>query len=108
MPILGAALALVVIGILSIYSAGITAEGAQASNEYIKQIIWASSGLVFMGLAFLVDYKRIKDYSFFVYAFLMILLVYTRLFGRVVNGARSWIGIGEAGIQPSEFMKLAT
>jgi rod shape determining protein RodA len=108
LPLLGAAIALVVIGILSIYSAGITAEGTQASNEYSKQIIWAGSGAIFMTLAFLVDYKRIKDYSFFVYAFLAALLVYTRIFGRVVNGARSWIGVGEYGIQPSEFMKLAT
>lgn len=105
--ILGVALALVIIGIMSIFSAGMTAEGVQVSREYIKQIIWAASGLLLMILCMAIDYSRIKDYSFLLYIFFMLLLVYTRLFGRVTNGARSWIGIGEAGIQPSEFTKLA-
>ncbi|MBQ1709658.1 MAG: FtsW/RodA/SpoVE family cell cycle protein, partial [Treponema sp.] len=37
---------------------------------------------------------------------LILLLIYTRIFGRYVNGAKSWIGIGEFGIQPSEFGKV--
>jgi len=36
----------------------------------------------------------------------MLLLVYTRLFGKTVKGARSWIGIGDFGIQVSEFTKI--
>jgi rod shape determining protein RodA len=36
------------------------------------------------------------------------LLVYTCFFGRLVNGARAWIGIGAFGIQPSEFAKITT
>jgi rod shape determining protein RodA len=105
---LGAALALTTLGVLSIYSSGVTAEGILVSNEYVKQIVWAISGLVLMSLFILVDYKRIKDYTFVVYFIFVALLVYTRFFGRIVNGARSWIGIGDTGIQPSEFMKIAT
>jgi rod shape determining protein RodA len=104
--ILGATVALVVIGILSIFSSGMTAEGVQVSNEYVKQLIWAATGLLLLVLFAAVDFTRIKDYSFLIYIFFMIVLVYTRLFGRVTNGARSWIGIGEAGLQPSEFTKL--
>jgi rod shape determining protein RodA len=44
LSILGVALALTVLGILSIYSSGLTAEGIHVSNEYIKQIVWAVSG----------------------------------------------------------------
>ncbi|MBL8966091.1 MAG: rod shape-determining protein RodA [Spirochaetaceae bacterium] len=107
LPTLGATLALVVIGILSIYSSGITAEGVLVSREYLKQILWSVSGLLLMALMVAFDYQRYKDYSFFIYVFFIIVLVYTRLFGRVVNGARAWLGIGEVGIQPSEFAKVA-
>ena len=34
------------------------------------------------------------------------MLLYTVIFGRHVNGANSWIGIGHFGIQPSEFGKI--
>ena len=42
--LLGATVSLVAIGILSIYSVGVTAEGFLVSNEYLKQIIWSLSG----------------------------------------------------------------
>jgi rod shape determining protein RodA len=107
--ILAVALVLTVLGILSIYSSGLTAEGIHVSNEYVKQIVWAVSGLFLLAVVSLIDYQRMKDYSFFVYAFFLLMIIYVRFFGRVVNGAKSWIGLfGDYGIQPSEFMKLAT
>jgi rod shape determining protein RodA len=107
--ILGAALALTILGILSIYSSGLTAEGAHVSNEYIKQIVWAVSGFVLLVIVSLVDYKRMKDYSLFIYLFFLLAIIYVRFFGHEVNGAKSWIGLfGEFGVQPSEFMKIAT
>lgn len=108
LPLLGATLALVVIGIFSIYSSGVTAEGVVVSNEYIKQIIWAVLGIALMILVASLDYTRTKDYSFFVYLFFILVLFYTNIAGKMVNGARSWLGIGDFGIQPSEFAKLAT
>jgi rod shape determining protein RodA len=106
--ILGAALALTVLGVLSIYSSGITAEGVHVSSEYVKQILWAVSGLLLLAIVSLVDYQRMKDYSPFIYAFFILLILYVRFFGHTVNGAKSWIGLfGDYGIQPSEFMKLA-
>jgi rod shape determining protein RodA len=107
--ILGVTLALTVLGVLSIYSSGLTAEGAHVSNEYIKQIVWAISGLLLLAIVSLIDYQRMKDYSFFIYLFFLLVILYVRFFGHEVNGARSWIGLfGEFGIQPSEFMKIAT
>ena len=107
--ILGAALGLMVMGVLSIYSSGVTAEGILVSKEYVKQIIWAVSGLALMLFAAWADHKQLKDYSFYLYAGCGLLLLYTRFFGKVVNGSRSWLGlVGDMGIQPSEFMKIAT
>ncbi|MBP5520702.1 MAG: rod shape-determining protein RodA [Treponema sp.] len=99
-------LTLVSLGVMFIYSSSINSEGVSVTNEYIKQIIWASIGFVIMIAATIYDYKRTASLSFYFYIGLLILLVYTRLFGRYVNGAKSWIGIGEFGIQPSEFGKI--
>jgi rod shape determining protein RodA len=108
-PILGVALGLTALGILSIYSSGISAEGVHVSNEYLKQLIWALSGLVILALVSFVDYQRMKDYSTFIYAFFVLQILYVLFFGRTVNGAKSWVGLfGDYGIQPSEFMKVAT
>lgn len=101
-------LALIAIGILSIASAGVDAEGFRFSNEYIKQLIWAVTGILLAVIAMSLDISRLKDYFLFAYAAIMLVLVYTRIGGRVVNGARSWIGIGEYGIQPAEFAKIIT
>lgn len=107
--ILGATLALTVLGVLSIYSSGINSEGVHVSNEYLKQIVWAVSGLALLVIVSLIDYQRMKDYSWIVYAFFILLIIYVRFFGHEVNGSKSWIGLfGEFGIQPSEFMKVAS
>ena len=89
------------IGIAFIYSSGFNSDGINVSNEYIKQIIWLGVGLVLLVLVALFDYRRLNKYSFHFFAFMLAVLIYTRFFGRLVNGARSWIGIGDFGIQPS-------
>jgi len=101
-------IALIGIGVLSIASAGIDAEGIRFSTEYLKQLVWAATGTILVIAAMGLDISRLKDYTAFAYAALLLVLVYTRFAGRVVNGARSWIGVGTYGIQPSEFAKIAT
>ncbi|MDR1238874.1 MAG: rod shape-determining protein RodA [Treponema sp.] len=103
-----AALMLSLFGILFIYSSGLTSSGVLVSSEYIRQIIWASGGLIIALALSVLDYRRIRDFSLFFYLGTLALLIYTCLFGRLVNGARAWIGIGSFGIQPSEFAKITT
>lgn len=99
-------LTLVALGVMFIYSSSINSEGVRVTNEYIKQIIWASTGFVIMIVVTLYDYRRTESLSIYGFFLLILLLIYTKLFGRYVNGAKSWIGIGEFGIQPSEFGKV--
>jgi rod shape determining protein RodA len=106
--LLMAALLLTVFGILFIYSSGLNSAGVVVSTEYIRQIIWATGGLIIILVLSLVDYRRIRDLSLYLYAGILVFLVYTCLFGRPVHGARAWIGIGSFGIQPSEFAKVTT
>lgn len=95
------------IGIAFIYSSGFNSDGINVSNEYIKQIIWLGVGLIVMIAFSAFDYRYLKKYSMHFYFGMIAVLIYTRFFGRLVNGARSWIGIGDFGIQPSELTKIA-
>lgn len=99
-------LILLSLGISFIYSSGINSEGILVSAEYIKQIIWASIGLVLMILTSLFDYRKIRRFLNWIAMFFILSLIYTKFFGRYVNGARSWIGFANFGIQPSEFCKV--
>ena len=48
-------LALIALGVMFIYSAGVGSDGVSMSNQYIKQIIWAGTGLLFMTALALLD-----------------------------------------------------
>lgn len=103
--ILFSVLVLTAAGIAFIYSSGVNSDGVLVSHEYIKQIIWAGIGFIFLFTFAFIDYRRFERPAKWLYLGLIVLLVYTRLFGSNRNGARSWIGIWEFGIQPSEFGK---
>ena len=113
-PLFFASLLLTIFGILFIYSSGVTSSGDVVSSEYTRQIIWAAAGLVLIVLISLLNYKRVYDSSLLIYIIILLLLVYTCVFGRMVSGSRSWIGmgrwlgIGNFSIQPSEFAKIST
>ncbi|MFD2917309.1 rod shape-determining protein RodA [Psychroserpens luteus] len=70
---------------------------------------------VFMGLTFVliililsVEAKFYERFASVIYVVAMLALVGLFIFGKDVNGARSWYGIGSMTIQPSEFAKFAT
>ncbi|MDR2701887.1 MAG: rod shape-determining protein RodA [Spirochaetaceae bacterium] len=113
-PLFFAALLLTIIGILFIYSSGMTSSGTQVSNEYTKQIIWAVAGLLIALLISLLNYKRVYDFTPYLYGGIILLLLYTCAAGRFFPGSRStigmgrWISIGAVSIQPSEFGKIIT
>ena len=106
--ILFSVLILVVTGIFFIYSSCVASDGSVVSNEYIKQIVWAVMGVAVLISVIIINYKKIQDYSVYLYIFFIFLLLVTLVAGNKVNGARSWLGIMDVGIQPSEFAKIAT
>ncbi len=97
-----------IVGILFIYSSNITSTGTLVSNEHIKQSIWLILSVFVMFTIAIFDYRKIFNSAHYIYIVMVLLLLYTRFFGRVVNGSRSWIGIGSMGIQPSELAKIIT
>ncbi|TFG62757.1 MAG: rod shape-determining protein RodA [Spirochaetales bacterium] len=101
-------LGLTTIGIVFIYSSGISSRGLSTSSEYMKQIIWAGTGIAFMVSLMFINYSRLKTMSWYIYGICILLLIITLIFGQVVNGAKSWLGFFNFGIQPSEFAKIGT
>ena len=113
-PLFFASLLLTVFGILFIYSSGITSMGVLVSNEYSRQIVWAVAGLVIALTISILNYKRVYDFSLYLYGGIILLLIYTCVSGRLSGGDGSatgigrWITIGKFSLQPSEFAKIIT
>ncbi len=105
-PLLFVTVALIALGVLFIYSSNRASTASFRSAEHTRQILWAVLGGALMVFTAVFDMGLYKRYAFVAYGIIILLLVLTLLFGRVVNGARRWIGIGNLGIQPSEFVKI--
>ena len=58
-------LTLVALGVMFIYSSSINSEGVRVTNEYVKQIIWASIGFVIMISVTIYDYRRSESFSIY-------------------------------------------
>ena len=95
--------ALMVVGVLAVYSAG---HGRiQQETLYQKQIVWAMLGvLCYLGVA-MSDYRRIGENVWWLYALGLVLLIVVLAVGDVIYGAKRWLMV--FGIQPSELSKLA-
>lgn len=105
-------LVLLGIGIIMVYSASAVnaLHDFGDSFYYLKrQLIFACLGIVAMFVTMNVSYWNWKKVAKpgLLLGFLFLILVLVPGIGVVRGGARSWLGIGALGIQPSEFMKLA-
>lgn len=97
---------LVILGVLVLYSLGIKAKQVSNQLDTSRQLIYAVVGLVLMFIAARNDYKVLKNYSSFLYMFMIITLVAVELVGATRLGATRWIAIGPFQFQPSELAKL--
>jgi len=103
----GATFLLILIGVLFVYSSGVNSGGISISREYLKQLIWAGTGIGILLLFSFLNYGTLRMVSVYLYAVSLLLLLVTLAVGREVNGHRSWLGMGELGLQPSEFAKIS-
>ncbi|MBO4318935.1 MAG: rod shape-determining protein RodA [Treponema sp.] len=93
-------------GVAFIYSSAIDSNGILQNSDYRKQAVWCATGLVLMVAAAIFDYRLFKRYALPIGIVLVVSLIATRLFGKTVNSARSWLGFYGLGIQPSEPGKI--
>jgi len=102
---------LVLAGWLNIYSASYNLDAPSIfdlTQEYGKQFIWIVTAAILGSVIMLFDGDFIKRSAPVVYLVTTLLLLLVLIFGKEVNGAKSWFGVGSFGIQPSEFAKLGT
>ncbi len=73
-----------------------------------RQMMWFFIAIsIYFISFFLYRAVKIRDRLFILYAVFSIgLFLATIVFGRVVNGAKNWIYIGNQGVQPSEFIRI--
>ena len=95
-------IALLVIGLVALYSATQNTE----LDEFKKQIQWAVISIPFMIIVYFFDYKILVKFSPVLYMIVILSLIGV-LFTKPIHGARSWFKLGESvSIQPSELSKI--
>jgi cell division protein FtsW len=109
-----AALLLLAIGVVMVYSASIATAEASAYTGYrpwyflARHVLFVAAGLTAGLIAFQVPVKAwraLAPYLFVAGAALLIAVLVPGV-GRAINGSKRWLTFGVLNLQPSEFMKL--
>ena len=102
-----AALLLVTIGLLSIYSS------SSSSGDFLnfkKQIIFLGIGIFLMFFLSFFDYRILRENPYlilFLYFFCLVGLLGLFFFAPEIRGTKSWYKLGPISINPIEFTKIA-
>lgn len=105
-----AALGLVVLGTLLVWSATSTRADLTGDDPdaYLrKQLVNVAIGLVLMVAVLATDHRWVRILAPVAYLASVAGLVMVLVAGSTINGSRSWIQLGGMSIQPSELAKLA-
>src|SRR3989344_436765 len=110
-PLLGATILLVAVGLITIYDASVVAAFRDFGDKlyYFKnQLIWASLGFMAMALFSFFDYHKLIKYApiFLLASVFLLIIVLIPGIGTKVYGARRWISIANFTFQPSEIAKI--
>ena len=96
------------LNILSASHVGEVTSYFDTDQLYGKHLVFV--GLTFLLIVFILSFeaKFYEQFASVIYFVSILALIGLFIFGKDVNGARSWYGIGSMTIQPSEFAKFAT
>lgn len=91
----------VVLGLLTLYSASYNEEGA----AFKRQVLWVVIGLVVLFLVSRIPFRFWQSIAPFLYVFSLIFLIVVLFTGK---GVKRWIDFGPLSFQPSELAKVST
>lgn len=98
---------IIVFSLLALYSSCHQKGEFVGRHIIFRQILWIALGLCVMFVFYKVDYRKLKDFAWPLYIFVLLNLVLVLVFGRSRFGAQRWLGLGIFNFQPSEMGKLA-
>lgn len=104
--LVGASIALSLIGIVAIYSATVDLEMALSSALYSKQALWLVISLVAATVITTIDYRLVERFAIPIYIGCLIALLAVDFVGHSAGGSKRWLMIGPLTVQPSEMMKI--
>jgi rod shape determining protein RodA len=78
------------------------------SQRYGKQFLWIIASLILAVFIVIIDNRFYFFFSWIIYGICMLLLILVVIFGKEINGARSWFEFGSISLQPSELAKFGT
>ncbi|MBI5871349.1 MAG: putative lipid II flippase FtsW [Actinobacteria bacterium] len=106
------AMGMLALGVVMVFSASLARAYFENQDGYYylkRELFFAAWGVVAMFLMARYDFTRLRKLAPVLMAIAMVLLFVVLIpgVGISVNGARRWLGAGQATFQPAEFAKLA-
>lgn len=106
-----AVLALLLVGLVMVYSASSVAalgEGGSPESGLISQLAYVVIGVVAIVITWRLPYELwVSRLVWVIWGASMVLLVLTAVMGATGYGAQRWLELGPVRFQPSEFVKIA-
>mgnify|MGYP001613913074 CR=1 FL=1 len=104
--IIGSAILLVGIGLLSLYSSSI---GREDFTNFYKQAVFLLIGIAIMLVVSFLNYRLFKNdpyFLLFLWGLGVLALIGLLFFGPEIRGVKAWYKIGGISIDPVEYMKI--
>lgn len=101
--LLGVAIALTILGGIAIRST----ELQKGIGEWWQQLLGGGIGVMLTLVLARWRYEKLLQWHWIIYGVMNVVLLTVPFLGTEVNGARSWLYLGNFGFQPSEFAKVA-
>ena len=100
-------ISLIFIGLINIYSVSYS-DSSSIENFFSKQLIFVIFSFSICLILILLDINFYFKYASIIYIIILFSLILVLIFGKEINGAKSWFNFIGFSLQPSEIMKPVT